>query len=34
MWKELGLVASITRADVGNIIIQYNGTGPLSDSQD
>jgi len=30
MWRELGLVASLTRADLGSIIIQYNGPGPLS----
>jgi len=29
-WRELGLVASLTYADVGSIIIQYNGPGPLS----
>jgi len=32
MCRELGLVASLTRADVSSIIIQYNGPGPLSDS--
>jgi len=34
MWRELGLVASLTRADVGSIIIQYNGPGPLSPLSD
>ena len=34
MWRELGLVASLTRADVGSIIIQYNGPGPLSGLSD
>jgi len=30
MWRKLGLVASLTRTDVGSIIIQYNGPCPLS----
>jgi len=30
MWRELGLVASLARTDVGSIIIQYSGPGPLS----
>jgi len=30
MWRELGLVASLTGADVGSINIQYDGPGPLS----
>jgi len=30
MSSKLGLVASLTHADVGSIIIQYNGPGPLS----
>ena len=36
MWRELGLVfASLARrADVGSIIIQYNGSSPLSNQSD
>ena len=30
MWRELGLVSSLARADLGSIIIQYDGPGPLS----
>ena len=30
IWRELGLVASLARTDVGSIIIQYSGPGPLS----
>jgi len=30
VWRELGLAASLTRAEVGSVIIQYNSPGPLS----
>ena len=33
-WKELGLTASPTRTEIGSIIIQYNGPGPLSTLSD